>query len=110
MQVGTVDLDHRLPHVVTMRVSNPDGLSAAYADVDKIAFVAHDLTADKESSVRFSSGPPAIAEGTVKVSRDRPAYVVVPASTIDRTFGQLDVFVVDSATRHEHRLFFRYDK
>jgi len=107
VRLGSLTLGDVRPHVVTMSTARPDNLSRGYLDIDKFALVPAGRDTHETSGPRLAT-PPVIANGTVTATTESPASFLVPLQPTRSPSGQIDVFVVDTATRHEYRLFFRY--
>jgi len=108
VRLGSVSLRGAQPHVVTMSVTKPDNMSKeAYLDMDKFALVPGVGDTSETSEPRLAT-PPVVASGTVTAAIESPASFRVPVQPYPGRTGQIDVFVVDTATRHEYRIFFLY--
>jgi len=106
VRLGSAEIDGPGPHRVTMSVTNPGNLPVAYLDIDKLALVAAG-TKSADLPTPGVAAPPVLAQGSVSATRDSPATIALPMNLSVDESGQIDVFVVDTATRHEYRLFFR---
>jgi len=106
VRAGYITLTGRRSVEITMHASNMDNLPAAYLDVDKLALVAEDENVE-DGRVPEPANPPVAAAGTVTATQESPATVTVKNGPWDKQAGQIDVFVVDSSTGHEYRLFMR---
>jgi len=107
VRLGSVALGGIRPYVATMGTARPDHLSRAYLDIDKFALVPAVSDTPETSEPRLAT-PPVVASGTVTAVTESPASFRVPLQPHAGRAGQIDVFIVDTATRHEYRLFFLY--